>query len=31
MEYPRVRKREPGRTAGDGVYAVLDDLVRLRF
>jgi uncharacterized protein (DUF58 family) len=31
MDYPRVRKREPGRTAGDGVFPVLDDLVRLRF
>lgn len=31
MEFPRVRKRTPGQAAGDGVYAALDDLVRLKF
>lgn len=31
MDFPRVSRRPPGQAAGDGVYAALDDLVRLQF
>ncbi len=31
MDYPRVSRRAPGPPAGNGVYASLDELVRLQF
>lgn len=31
MQYTQVKKRKPGKPAGQGVYADLDELMRLRF